>query len=60
MGFAIPVPMHHSGRRKALYLLGPSGVTLMASWKDGLIVDMVRWCLICTGTKGLQKVIHLL
>lgn len=40
MGSAIPVPMHHSGRRNALYLLGPCGVTLMASWKDGFTVDM--------------------
>jgi hypothetical protein len=40
MGFDIPVPMHHSGWRKALYLLGPCGVTLMASWNDGLTVDM--------------------
>lgn len=32
----IPVPMHHSGWRWALYLFAPCGVTLMACSKEGL------------------------
>jgi hypothetical protein len=38
----VPVPMHHSERRSALYLLLPWGVIRMASSKDALRVDILR------------------